>query len=54
MQIRGHRLLNLSHRILKSAAALVRSHIPPLVKDRILGPEFDKLTDSFTAQVSSS
>jgi len=35
-------------------SALVRSHVPPLIEDRVLGPEFDRLTESFTAQVFSA
>jgi histidine ammonia-lyase len=39
---------------LREFLSLVRSHVPPLVEDRILGPEFDRLTDALTAQVYSA
>jgi histidine ammonia-lyase len=39
---------------LREFLSLVRSHVPPLVEDRILGPEFDRLTDALTAQVFSA
>ena len=39
---------------LREFVALVRSHVPPLIEDRVLGPEFDRLTESFTAQVFSA
>jgi histidine ammonia-lyase len=39
---------------LREFLGLVRHHVPPLVEDRILGPEFDRLTDALTAQVFSS
>jgi histidine ammonia-lyase len=32
---------------------MVRSHVAPLVEDRVLGPELDSLTDAFTAQIFS-
>jgi hypothetical protein len=28
--------------------------VPPLVEDPVLGPEFDRLTEAFTAQVFSA
>ena len=39
---------------LREFVALVRSHVPPLVEDRVLGPEFDRLTEALTAQVFSA
>jgi histidine ammonia-lyase len=39
---------------LREFLALVRSHVPPLVEDRVLGPEFDRLTEALTAQVFSA
>ena len=39
---------------LREFLGLVRSHVPPLNEDRILGPEFDRLTDALTAQVFSA
>jgi len=32
---------------------LVRSYVPPLIEDRILGPELSRLTQAFTAEVFS-
>ncbi|MGA2189010.1 MAG: aromatic amino acid lyase [Steroidobacteraceae bacterium] len=39
---------------LREFLSLVRSHVPPLTEDRILGPEFDRLAEALTAQVYSS
>ncbi len=36
---------------LRGFMELVRSHVPPLVEDRILGPELGALADAFTARV---
>lgn len=33
---------------------LVRSHVPPLIEDRILGPELNQLANALTAQVFST
>ena len=38
---------------LREFLALVRDHVPPLVEDRILGPELNRLADALTAQVFS-
>ena len=40
-------------RALREFLTLVRSHVPPLVEDRILGPELNRLADALTAQVFS-
>ncbi len=39
---------------LREFLSLVRSHVPPLIEDRILGPEFDRLSQALTAQVFSA
>ena len=39
---------------LREFLSLVRSHVPPLIEDRILGPEFDHLSQALTAQVFSA
>ena len=39
---------------LREFVNLVRSHVPPLIEDRVLGPEFDHLTEAFTEQVFSA
>jgi histidine ammonia-lyase len=36
---------------LREFAALVRNHVPPLIEDRILGPELGCLAEAFTAEV---
>ena len=32
---------------------LVRTHVAPVIEDRILGPELEKLTDAITATIFS-
>ena len=36
---------------LRSFVELVRSYVPPLIEDRILGPELQRLTEALTAEV---
>jgi histidine ammonia-lyase len=36
---------------LREFAELVRSHVPPLIEDRILGPELSRLAEAITAEV---
>lgn len=36
---------------LRDFTTLVRSHVPPLIEDRILGPELGGLAEAFTAEV---
>lgn len=36
---------------LRDFTTLVRSHVPPLIEDRILGPELGRLAEAFTAEV---
>ncbi len=36
---------------LKAFMELVRTYVPPVVEDRILGPEFARLTDAITAKI---
>jgi histidine ammonia-lyase len=36
---------------LRSFVELVRSYVPPLIEDRILGPELNRLADALTAEV---
>jgi histidine ammonia-lyase len=36
---------------LRGFTEMVRSHVPPLIEDRVLGPELGRLADAFTTQV---
>jgi histidine ammonia-lyase len=36
---------------LRDFATLVRTHVPPLIEDRILGPELGRLAEALTAEV---
>ncbi len=36
---------------LKDFTEMVRSHVPPVIQDRVLGPELGRLADAFTHQV---
>jgi len=37
--------------VLRDFTTLLRSYVPPLVEDRILGPELGRLAEAFTAEV---
>jgi histidine ammonia-lyase len=36
---------------LREFTAMVRSYVPPLIEDRILGPELGRLAQALTAEV---
>lgn len=36
---------------LRGFTDMIRRHVPPLIEDRVLGPELGRLADAFTAQV---
>jgi histidine ammonia-lyase len=36
---------------LRGFTDMVRAYVPPLIEDRVLGPELGRLADAFTARV---
>jgi histidine ammonia-lyase len=41
----------LAPRALRNYLEFIRAYVPPVIEDRILGPELDRLTDAITAKV---